>query len=513
MVITRREKLPEGEPERRPRGPAPGGGEPGVPPAPPSAGPAPLRARESAGPPPGSLDLVPRRIAEREASRRQAEAPPATVSPPGAAPLEAAPLEAARPEAVRAETPAPAPERPLSVGELVTRIKDHLQGAFRVPIHVQGEASNVRRPRAGHLYFTLKDRRAQLRVVVFAANVAVLPVPVEEGAQVVVRGTVTAYVEAGDLQLVADRVEPVGWGEKARALEALRRRLLAEGLFDPARKRPLPRFPRTIGLVTSPTGAAIRDVLSTIDRRYPNVRVVLSSVRVSGAIAAGEVAAALAALDRHVRCDVVIVARGGGSREELEAFDDERVVRAIVASRAPVVTGIGHETDTSLADLAADVRAPTPTAAAELAVPEAAALERDLRDRAQRLANALRGRVEVARRRLEACGRSFGFREPGQQVARHRARLEALEQRLHAAARSGLERRHSAVASAAAGLERLSPLKVLARGFSLTTRAGTTEVVRDAAALAPGDEVETRLARGRVRSRVTGVETEGGVGP
>jgi exodeoxyribonuclease VII large subunit len=413
------------------------------------------------------------------------------------------------PASVAGETPPPAPpERPLSVAELVARVRDHLHAAFRFPVTVQGEASNVRRPRAGNLYFTLKDRRAQIRVVVFAANVEQLPAPVEEGAQLVVRGQVTAYLDAGDLQLVADRVEPVGWGERALRLERLKARLRAEGLFDPARKRPLPFLPRTIGLVTSPTGAAIRDVITTIERRCPSVRIVVSPVRVSGEAAAPEIALALAALDRSVACDVIVVARGGGSREELQAFDDERVVRAIVSTRAPVVAGIGHETDVSLADFAADVRAPTPTAAAELIVPELAALEADLHERARRLAIALRGRVDLARRRLEACARSFGFRAPTESVARHRSRLLELEVRLEKAALAGLERRRLALGTAAASLDSLSPLKVLARGFSLTVRAATSEIVRDSSGLAPGDELETRLARGTVRSRVLSTEPE-----
>jgi len=401
--------------------------------------------------------------------------------------------------------PAPGPvTSPMSVAEVVAKVKDTLEGAFRFPILVQGEASSVRRPRGGNLYFTLRDRRAQLRVVVFAREAAALPVPLEEGAKVVVRGQLTAFVDQGDLQLVATHVEPQGVGEHAVKVEATKRRLRADGLLDPARKRPLPLLPRTIGLVTSPTGAAIRDVLSTIDRRCPRVRVVLSSVRVSGGFAASEVAQALRALDRLVACDLIILTRGGGSREELHAFDEEVVCRAIADCRAPVITGIGHETDVTVADLVADVRAPTPTAAAELAVPDLAALSLSLDESGERLAGALRARVHLARNRLHACERSFGFRAPLERVKESSLRLDEVEVRLDHALRAVLERRAQAIAAAAGKLDSLSPLKVLARGFSLTTRAGTTEVVRDASALAPGDEIETRLASGKVRSRVLG---------
>jgi exodeoxyribonuclease VII large subunit len=392
--------------------------------------------------------------------------------------------------------------RPFTVGEVLSRARDLLEAEFRFPLLVVGEVSGVRQPRGGHLYFTLRDSRAQLRIVVFSRDVPKLAFPVEDGAKLVVRGFLTAFVDAGNLQLRADWVEPQGVGERAVRLEALKRRLRAEGAFDTARKRALPFLPRTIGLVTSPTGAAIRDVLSTIDRRCPRVRVVLSPVRVSGGAAAAEVARALADLDRLVSCDLVIVARGGGSREDLECFDEEVVCRAILSCRSPVVTGIGHETDVSVADLVADLRAPTPTAAAELAVPELATLEAELGARASRLVAALRTRVELARRRVDACERSFGFRAPREQVRRHTTRLSELEARLERAVRTAIERRGAALATAAGQLDSLSPLKVLARGFSLTTRAESNEVVRDAATLSPGEEILTRVARGRIRSRV-----------
>ncbi|HZU96644.1 MAG TPA: exodeoxyribonuclease VII large subunit [Planctomycetota bacterium] len=426
--------------------------------------------------------------------------------PPDRPPTPAIPpLRGGREQALAARGEGARAPGPISVAEAVAKVKDVLEGQFRFPILVLGEATSVRRPRTGHLYFTLRDRRAALRVVVFAREAAALPCPVEEGAKLVVRGMLTAFMDAGELQLVADKVEPHGIGEHAVRVEALKKRLKAEGLFAPERKRPLPLLPRTIGLVSSPTGAAIRDVLSTIDRRCPRVRVVLSAVRVSGS-SAPEIATALRLLDRLVLCDAILLVRGGGAREELQAFDDEVVCRAIAECRAPVVTGVGHETDVSVADLVADLRAPTPTAAAELAVPDLRALARDLDERGARLASALRGRVLLARKRLEACERSFGLRAPAERAKVLRTRLDEIERGLERAVRAALTKSEQALAAAAGKLDTLSPLKVLARGFSLTTKDGA--IVRDAATLAPGDEITTRLASGRVRSRVLSERAE-----
>jgi exodeoxyribonuclease VII large subunit len=436
------------------------------------------------------------------------------------------------------------------VGEVLRQVKCCLEESF-LPLLVVGEVANRRRPRSGHLYLTLRDATASLRVVVFR-NVAAQAgdMPFNDGDEVLVWGRMSAYPSSGDLQLIADRIAPVGEGAFRARRERLRRRLDAEGLFAPERKRPVPFLPRSVGVVTSPTGAAIRDVLSTLERRFAELRVVIAGVRVNGLQAAPAVADAIQQLDARGQCDVLLVARGGGSQEDLAAFDDERVVRAIAACQTPVIVGVGHETDVTLADLVADCRAPTPTGAAELAVPVRAELERGLEQRARRLRDAIQGRLQAARRRLDMASRAHGLRATRVQLEQARQGLEAAERRLaQAAPRERLVRwreqlewaqrhlvemsrerleaefrsldeagrrlrqagqqtlREQGLALAAIGqrLDSLSPLRVLARGYSLTTTPEGT-LVTDARALEPGDEIHTRLAEGAVRAQVLAVE-------
>lgn len=434
--------------------------------------------------------------------------------------------------------PAARAPRPYTVGELLGQVRQCLEEQFR-PVLVVGEVADARRPRGGNLYFTLRDETARLKVVVRGALLERLlaegralqrpgGVGLGDGDQLLVWGRISAWARGGDVQLLAERVEPFGEGAERARRELLRRRLEAEGLFDPARKRPLPFLPRSVGLVTSPTGAAIRDVLTTLERRFPGLRIVVAPVRVNGRDAAPFVAEALRDLDALGRVDVILVVRGGGSREDLLAFDSEGVVRAIAAARTPIVTGIGHETDVTLADLAADRRAPTPTGAAELAVPVRADLLRELTRRGQRLEAAAGGRVRQARRRLEMAARAHGLFAPGLLVARWRERLDAAERRLarvepsarvradrvrldqaearlQRAMRTALLRAQEGLAGGAQRLESLSPLRVLARGYSLTTGPDGA-VVREASALRPGDRVRTRLEQGAFTARVESVE-------
>jgi len=429
-----------------------------------------------------------------------------------------------------AEPPAirEARRRAYTVGEVLNQVRQCLEEQFR-PVLVCGEVRDLRRPRGGHLYLNLTDAGARLRIVVFSSVLARLDLRLEDGDEVLVWGRVSAYPRSGDVQLVADRLEPLGEGARRARKEQLRRRLDAEGLFAPARKRRPPFLPRAVGLVTSPTGAAIRDVLTTLERRFP-LRVVLAPVRVNGAQAAPAIAAALADLDRRGGVDVILVVRGGGSQEDLAAFDEEDVVRAVAAAATPVITGVGHEVDVTLADLAADRRAPTPTGAAELAVPVRSELLAELERREGRLLGAVRARVATARRRVDLAARAHGLHAPAARVRRARERLDEAERRLRAAdprarlaeaeralaeraarlERAGAQavaRAGQALAGAAARLETLSPLAVLGRGYSLTT--GPAGVVRSAAELAPGDRVTTRLAAGRFVAEVVeiGIET------
>lgn len=357
--------------------------------------------------------------------------------------------------------PAPAPPapraaapRPFTVAEVLNQVRACLDDVFR-PVLVVGEVVDLRRPRNGHVYLTLRDATARLRVVLFADQAAALKAPLADGDEVLVWGKMSAYAPTGDVQLIASRLEPRGAGAHQARREALQKRLAAEGLFDPARKRPLPFLPRAVGVVTSPTGAAIRDVLTTIERRFPAMSVVIAPVRVNGAGAAPEVARQLLALDRADRVDVILVVRGGGSQEDLAAFDAEGVVRAIAACRVPVITGVGHETDTTLADLVADRRAPTPTGAAELAIPVQRELVAELARREQRLRGAVTARLTAAKKRCELAARAHGLAAPRVLVRAHAARLDQAASRLAAAdPRVRLARWRELLDAASARLER-----------------------------------------------------------
>jgi exodeoxyribonuclease VII large subunit len=413
---------------------------------------------------------------------------------------------------------------------------------------VEGEISNLARPASGHWYFSLKDRDAQVRCVMFRQRTMGLRFTPRDGLAVIARARVGLYEPRGDYQLIVEQLEEAGDGALRREFEQLRDRLEREGLFAAERKRPLPRLPRRIGIVTSPTGAAIRDVLHVLGRRFRAIPVVIYPSAVQGAQA---VPALLAALERaayRAECDVLIVARGGGSLEDLWAFNDERVARALAAMPMPVVTGIGHEVDFTIADFVADLRAPTPSGAAERVVPDARewlaglaqlarrlrlAMARTLREQVQgveslahrlrrvhpstridsgmqrldeleqRLRQGLRlrlGRRELALRQLESrlarCAPATRLRELGLRELGLRKRLEhAMSARLGAAS--------ARFAVARSALSAVSPLATLERGYAIVTRLRDGQLVADAAAVAVGDQIEARLGRGRLRARVS----------
>lgn len=433
-------------------------------------------------------------------------------------------------------------ERPLTIEALV-RIATLLLEEKIGLVWVEGEVSGLKTPGSGHLYFALKDDRAQVNAVMWRSTAARLRFRLEEGKRYLVRGKLGIYPESGKFQLYVEAAEPAGLGAAALALEQLKQRLAAEGLFATERKRPLPRLPRRIGVVTSPSGAAVRDVLRTIERRFPTP-VLIAPTRVQGDGAAAEIAAAIARIGRVAGIDVVIVGRGGGSAEDLSAFNDEQVVRAIAACPVPVVSAVGHEVDVTLADLVADVRAATPTAAGELAVPERGVLREELRRiearlarearvsvgawraRLDRIASRLgdpRRRLERERQRLDdALGRAgelvragldarrralarlelrLGELHPRARIQADRARLDELAGRARAAAAAALARRRREFEAAAARLDAMSPLKVLDRGYAIALAEGA-RVVTDAATLAAGDALEVRVARGAIDARV-----------
>ncbi|HEX7119701.1 MAG TPA: exodeoxyribonuclease VII large subunit [Longimicrobiales bacterium] len=363
-------------------------------------------------------------------------------------------------------------------------VREFLEGAFP-PLWVAGEVSGWKRHTSGHCYFSLRDAEAQLRCVMFRSDAQRLPTDPDEGTEVRVLGTLTLYERRGDYQLVVRELEAEGAGGLWRlAFEKLRARLEAEGLLAPERKRSLPRSPATVAVVTSPVGAALHDILHVIERRAPWTRVVVSPAKVQGDGAAEDVARAIERVARHGGADVVIVARGGGSVEDLWAFNEEAVARAISECPIPVISGVGHEVDVTIADLVADARAPTPSAAAETAVPDGRALARHLADLGERMPAALR-----------------------QLVAERRGELMLLRTGLVRAVREASRRKRERLLQAAGKLEALSPLAALRRGYAVP-QADDGRVLRRAAEFEAGGRFRLRVVDGRVICRVDGVEEE-----
>jgi exodeoxyribonuclease VII large subunit len=369
-------------------------------------------------------------------------------------------------------------------------------------VWVEAEISNFARPSSGHWYFSLKDSEAQLRCAMFRQRNQFARFTPRDGQQVLARGRVSLYEPRGDYQLIVEQLEEAGLGALQRAFEQLRDRLAAEGLFAPGRKRALPAAPQTIGVITSPTGAALRDILHILARRYAAAAVIVYPVPVQGAAAAPAIAAALDQASARAECDVLILARGGGSLEDLWAFNDERVARAIARAAVPVVAGIGHETDVTIADFVADRRAPTPSGAAELVAPDtggwlrqlarlgarfAAAMQRQLADDVQRLT--------ILRHRLERA-------HPGARLTQSSQKLDDLEQRLQRAWREQAQRARARIELAARALQAVSPLATLARGFAVLTRGRDGALLTDVAAVADGEDIDARLGRGSLRARV-----------
>jgi exodeoxyribonuclease VII large subunit len=478
--------------------------------------------------------------------------PPAELRPPA---------QVARPEPVLSAAPAgvPVPARPappvrrvLSVSELNSNIRELLEEAF-LDVYVEGELSNVKVWNTGHLYFTLKDGASQVKALMFRSAVRYLRFKPQDGQHVIARGRVSAYEPKGEYQLVCEMIEPRGLGQLQAAFEQLKKKLDAEGLFAPARKRPLPLLPKKIGVVTSLDGAAVRDIIKVLSGRYANVHVIIRPARVQGDGAAAEIAQGLRQISRVPGVEVIILARGGGSLEDLWAFNEEMVARAIAHSPVPVITGVGHQVDFTIADFVADVRAATPSNAAELVL----ARKDQFRTRIDHLEHRLdalakqriqqqRVRVQVLtnRRGLVTLRTRVGLR--GRHVAeltatlRHgmmrrlqqqrralhdlRVRLEAVDQRrrlaslrarlvaadgeLYASAQDAHHRADRRLRTLAGRLENLSPLAVLSRGYAVCWAADRTTILRDASSVAPGETVHVGLEHGQLTCEVT--QTTGG---
>jgi exodeoxyribonuclease VII large subunit len=450
-----------------------------------------------------------------------------------------------------ASTPSPArPERDIySVSRLNREVRVLLERGFG-SLWLEAEISNFSRPSSGHWYFSLKDAAAQVRCAMFRQRNMLCSFAARDGQKVLVRARIGLYEPRGEYQLIVDHMEDAGLGALQRQFEELSAKLSREGLFATQRKRPLPSLPRRIGIITSPTGAAVRDILHVLARRFPAAAVLIHPVPVQGAQAAGEIIAALKTAARRAECDVLILARGGGSLEDLWAFNDEGLARAIVASPIPVITGIGHEIDFTIADFAADVRAPTPSAAAELVVPDAqewldsfiqlgARLGRGMRRRleehgkrlrwltgraavvgptarlgaqAQRLDELEQSLLRAMRRRLQEQGERLRWLtgraalvSPIARLAQQLLRLQNLQQQLHRAWRLALNSKREKLLPLVRTLNAVSPLATLDRGYAIVSIVGGN-ILRNAADAKPGATLEARLAQGVVRAKVEGAQ-------
>jgi exodeoxyribonuclease VII large subunit len=390
-----------------------------------------------------------------------------------------------------------------SVTEVTRHVKGLIEGDVELAdLWIEGEVSNFGRASSGHCYFTLKDDRSEIRCVMWRHDANRLDWLPAQGDSVVGHGRVAVYERGGVYQFYADALERGGVGARWQEFLELRARLQAEGLFDEGRKRPLPEWPRRLGVVTSPSGAAFRDILNILRARYPLVEVVLSPSLVQGLAAPDSLVAAIERINRVPDIDVVIIARGGGSVEDLWAFNDERVARALAASRAPVVSGIGHETDFTIADFVADLRAPTPSAAAASTVPDRVELRSEIDELARELTALVRG---VAERNREGLGREerlLRLNDPRRVVAERRQRVDELVRRENAAQTHGMAVRRTELAGCASRLRALSPRLVLERGYALVQDRYSGVTIRSVRQVVPGDEVTINVHDGRVEAGV-----------
>lgn len=439
------------------------------------------------------------------------------------------------------ETDTTGRRRVYTVSQLNHEVNDLLSHSFPL-LWLEGEISNLARPASGHLYFSLKDPQAQVRCAMFRNRNRQLGFSPENGQQVLVRARLSLYEPRGDYQLVIEHMEEAGDGALRRAYEALKEKLAKENLFSPEHKQPLPAIPRRVGVITSPSGAAVRDIISVLHRRFPALPVLIYPVPVQGAGAAEQIAQAIRLADRRRDCDILILARGGGSLEDLWAFNEEVVARAIYQCSLPIVSGIGHEIDFTIADFVSDQRAPTPSGAAELISPDQNEWQQAFHEKSQRLRITINKRLQLARQELQWLGKRFQQQHPGQRLQQRGQRLDELEQRLQRNIQTRLQHRKISLKSAHArlqqfsplvriehfrtrywhlqqrlqgevqhrlsqarqqlvatsrALEAVSPLSTLARGYAIVTTA-TGQVIRRARDTRPGDTVSARLGRGHL---------------
>lgn len=446
-----------------------------------------------------------------------------------------------------------AAEHIYTPSELNREIKLHLEAGFPRVV-LEAEVSNLARPASGHLYFSLKDPRAQVRCAMFRSAASRMSVRAENGMKVTARGRISLYEARGDYQFIVDSMQEAGEGQLQRQFEELKKKLESQGLFDPSLKKPLPAYPARIALITSPSGAAVRDLLHVLERRWPVAEIRLYPVPVQGAEAPAEISAAIIAANRQGWADTLIVGRGGGSLEDLWAFNDETLARTVAASGIPVVSAVGHETDFSICDFVADLRAPTPSAAAELATPDQSALKasfqraqrqlerriegrlqqdgqkldhlahrlqqkhpttrlqeqaRQLQALSSRLAKATRQTLRERTLRLDGLDRRLAAHQPDRKLAELGARLESLEKSLKLQFSRALNSRHERLANLARTLHAVSPLETIGRGYSVLTTADSAEVVSRVAQVSAGDGVTAQIADGFLDCTVDKVRKTG----
>ncbi|HPX95847.1 MAG TPA: exodeoxyribonuclease VII large subunit [Brevefilum fermentans] len=395
------------------------------------------------------------------------------------------------------------PQNILSVSQLTGYLRRLIEDDdLMQDLWVEGEISNFSRPSSGHLYFTLKDSQSAIRCVMWRNSAARLTFEPREGLAVEAHGGMGVYETSGQVQLYVDTIRPAGEGLLFQEFLRLKAKLEAEGLFDPSTKQPIPTLPKVIGIVTSPTGAALQDMLNTLRRRFPVVEVVIAPASMQGVAAPGEIVAALELLNRQVKPDVILVGRGGGSIEDLWAFNDQAVARAVAASEAPVISGVGHETDFTLTDFAADLRAPTPTAAAEVATPDRVDLLGAITELSNRHTAYLNSRLSSLRWSLGQAHNTLARLSPRYAINTYRQRLDEISLRLERAARVDLERKTLHLAHLEQSLRSLNPHAVLNRGYAIVTRTSDGALVKRFDQVNPQDDIRIQVSQGTMDARI-----------
>lgn len=396
-------------------------------------------------------------------------------------------------------------EKFFTVSEITRGIRTSLEYKFS-NIGVLGEISNVRKPSSGHVYLTIKDKNSQLQAVVFRNSASRIKFELKDGMEVISFGSITVYEPRGQYQLIINKMEPKGIGALQLAFQQLKEKLEKEGLFDRAHKKEIPFMPKKIGIVTSPTGAAIKDILNIIDRRFANVEILIYPVKVQGEGAAQEIAEAIAELNNCTDIDVIISGRGGGSLEDLWAFNEEVVARSIYNSRIPVISAVGHEIDITIADLVADKRALTPSEAGELVVPRKDLLIEKTEKFKERLLQSLTSKLRLSKEKLDRIASSYAMRQPFDKFNRLQQRLDEFAQRLNLNITHTLRTEREKLSGIAGKLESLSPLNVLKRGYTITTRLEDNKSLRYITDLSKGDKIKTNLSKGCIISEILSIE-------